>query len=410
MLHACNRLLFSHCACMKTVAVFTAGRFCAVRYSRSRFATAMVRSRRCPLSPLLPPLSAFLGPDFAAALASALGPRPSFTNSASARLSQLQQQQQQRQRPRVIHPVLAAPPSPPPASRLTDHLAAAGRPQRQRQEWRTWRVGEPSSPRSPIDWLLLQACRCAADYVVTSGENLRREAGLRVELDPSLFAANHGDQQLERQHESPMPGPLPHPTPVLLTRGADLASLRTQPFFHGPRPPLIFSRWPEAGCASANHPEHAATRTLSDVLQELHRHHQQQQQDDLHGEPTATTTISIEAGPSTVRALYEESSHPPPDVLVMTEYEPSDSSTSTSTSNDTTGGGDDDDERFCETGLPVDLVIPSPFRLSARASVCVGADGAGGTNEGGGGGDASVASTTASPGKWTFSIFERGIE
>lgn len=123
----------------------------------------------------------------------------------------------------------------------------------------TLRIG-PACPRSATDSFVLELTRARADAIVTTGQILRDEPGLRTELeDPELVAWRR-----ERLGKSEAP------LTVVLSRRTDLEH------------PLLAA--PDAVV------RHAGLRETLAWLRE----------------ERGATTVAIEAGPSTTRALYDE--------------------------------------------------------------------------------------------------------
>ena len=106
---------------------------------------------------------------------------------------------------------LRPPPSPLPSSALSPPPPLA------KASLATWRVGVPGAPSAAADQLVLQTCRAASHYVVTSAENLRREPGLRFAPfgphAPELAAWRRAWCRAKGVH------PTASPRPVILTRG-----------------------------------------------------------------------------------------------------------------------------------------------------------------------------------------------
>ena len=123
------------------------------------------------------------------------------------------------------------------------------------------RIG-PDTPRSATDFFALEVARARADAIVTTGQILRDEPGLTNALrDPELVAW--------RRERLGKPGP---PLTLVLSRGADLD--RSHPLF-------------------ATSEVSVRNASLRDSLGWLR---------DERG----ITSVAIESGPSTIRALYEQ--------------------------------------------------------------------------------------------------------
>jgi riboflavin biosynthesis pyrimidine reductase len=152
------------------------------------------------------------------------------------------------------------------------------------------RIG-PCAPKSATDTFVLNLARARADAIIVTGKILRAEPALRYDLPADLL-------QWRRDHA----GLVQRPDLIVLTRGHDLQP--THPALHGWARPIVFTT------------EDAARRsTMVDVVG--------------HSNPSIRSAIawardngarvvSIEAGPSTTRTLYE-----PPiavDELMLSEF------------------------------------------------------------------------------------------
>lgn len=188
-----------------------------------------------------------------------------------------------------------------------DRLASPGGGRHVIQPAAVWRRGDgalvtlrinDATPKSALDFFVLNLCRARADAIVTSGKILREEADLRHDLQgPAKEALRAWREEL---------GTREPPISLVLTsgRGLDLG----HPLFGGGTRPLIYTS-PEGGerLAGADVEVIAVTApSLRGALAEL-------------GERYGARTISIETGPSSSAALYE----PPPavDELLLSVYE-----------------------------------------------------------------------------------------
>jgi len=151
----------------------------------------------------------------------------------------------------------------------------------------TIRINE-HSPKNELDFLALHIARARADAIIITGKILREEPELAYDLrsDPRWGDAL-ASWRLRRW------GLCDPPWLLILTSGRDLDF--EHPIFHGWARPIIFTS------------DRAATRRLADApcpvvrddAPDLRRaiHHLQVSRD--------CDCVSIEAGPSTVRSLYE---------------------------------------------------------------------------------------------------------
>lgn len=161
------------------------------------------------------------------------------------------------------------------------------------------RIGE-GAPHSPTDFFVLNLCRARADAILTSGENLRCEAGLSMALQgpwaPALSA-----------YRREVLGKPDLPVCALLTRSGEL--------------PLEHPLWRDGTRKLVlTVPERA-----SSLQRELGTRAEVLGVDDLDAAKACTLLqsggaqlVSIEAGPTLARALYEPTARV--DELLLTEW------------------------------------------------------------------------------------------
>jgi riboflavin biosynthesis pyrimidine reductase len=147
------------------------------------------------------------------------------------------------------------------------------------------RIGPATTPKSESDFFVVNAARAHADAVLTSAENLRRE--------PALSHALQGPwaEALTRYRRETLHKVLPL-TCAILTRSGDLPY--PHPVWSDGTTKVIFT--PRASRAMVPLPADAQVVSIADLdavsaARWLH----------AHGAPL----VSVEAGPRTVRALYE---------------------------------------------------------------------------------------------------------
>ncbi|MEM6291946.1 MAG: hypothetical protein AAGA54_11800 [Myxococcota bacterium] len=159
----------------------------------------------------------------------------------------------------------------------------------------------PQSPKSPTDFFLLNLARARADAIVVTGKILRDEPHLRYDLQGEAAGDLHAWRHAAMERSDP-------PRVVVLTSGRDLDL--DHPTFHGWARPVI-ATGPEAACrlrgpASDRRIEIA---TLANPgIREAIRWCQ----------AGGAATVSVEAGPSTARALYADP--PAVDELLLSEF------------------------------------------------------------------------------------------
>jgi riboflavin biosynthesis pyrimidine reductase len=168
---------------------------------------------------------------------------------------------------------------------------------------RVIRIGE-GAPKSDTDFFVLNLCRARADAILTTAENLRREPALRHDLQGGPGAALARFRREVLGKEQP-------PTCAILTRSGDL------PLDHA-----VWSDWTRKVVLSTRPlAPHVAERLDESVrlvcLAPL----------DVRAacawlEADGASLISIEAGPSTARALYAGEAAPGSvDELLLSLYE-----------------------------------------------------------------------------------------
>jgi len=172
----------------------------------------------------------------------------------------------------------------------------------------TMRIG-PSTPRSDHDFFVLCLVRAHADAIVSTLKNLRDEPQLRFELlgDGTLPAALHAYRRETLDRDGP-------PRLLLLTRDGDVDL--GHPALHGwARPTLVM---PIAAAPSMERRlRDAGLRSEVDVWARRDSS-MRATVDELRARPEIRT-VSIEAGPSTTRALYRDPCAI--DALVLSRFE-----------------------------------------------------------------------------------------
>ena len=174
------------------------------------------------------------------------------------------------------------------------------------------RVGSLNAPHSPTDFFVLNVCRARADVLLTSAENLRREPTLQHQLQ-GPWAEALGRY---RSHTLGKAGP---PVCAILTRSGELPE--QHPFWGDGTSKLLL-------CPSEKQHE-LALRFQSPLARPGARFDQRAQVIGLpaldarsacsflhaHGYPL----VSVEAGPSTARALYDAPAQV--DELLLTHWQ-----------------------------------------------------------------------------------------
>lgn len=146
----------------------------------------------------------------------------------------------------------------------------------------------PESPKSETDFFVLNLARARADVIITTGRILREEPSLEYSL-PSPWAA-----PMLRWREGVMGRTAP-PRLAVLTSGRGLDP--GHPALHGWASPVVVTSPDAARALRGTLPEHVdviglQSTSIRDVL--------------AWARADGATTISVEAGPSTARALYAD--------------------------------------------------------------------------------------------------------
>lgn len=247
--------------------------------------------------------------------------------------------------------------------------------------WATCRVGEPGAPSSEADWLVLQCCRAAADFVVTTGENCRREGGLQVSMQGRHAAALRrwrAERQTPRRSVEPRPVLLTRSLPRLLAAMPGVLSQAVGGTKRG-SPPLVFTPAEvedEARSALRGQEQceaevvvlPAARLNMSSILRHLRAE-------------APGAAVSLEAGPSSTSGLYGRGCGDV-GVLVVTEYRPA---------AEAVPGQPARPPPVCQTLLPK-ADMEAAYELVATASHA-------------GGAVPGAPAEEASPGTWTFRLF-----
>lgn len=144
------------------------------------------------------------------------------------------------------------------------------------------------SPKSDTDFFLLNLARARADVILATGRILREEPELEYSL-PSAWAPG-----MLAWRERAMGRTTP-PKLAVLTSGRDLDV--NHPALHGWAPPTIVTSQDAARALRPRLPEHVDVigLKLPSAREAI-----------AWSRASGATTISIEAGPSTARALYAE--------------------------------------------------------------------------------------------------------
>lgn len=151
--------------------------------------------------------------------------------------------------------------------------------------WRVLKIGQ-DAPTSPTDAFVLALSRARADAIVVTGKILRDEPELRYALEGQEGA----DLLAWRREALHRPDP---PRLLVLSRRADLAP--RHPALHGWAPPIVVT-----GTEGARE---AGARGLSAVALPDPSLRAAARWARSH---LSARTISIEAGPSTARTLYDD--------------------------------------------------------------------------------------------------------
>ncbi len=153
---------------------------------------------------------------------------------------------------------------------------------------RTIRINE-HAPKSALDWFVLNASRARADAIITTGQILRDE--------PSLTYSLSGPNALERvllRWRRERWGLSEPPWLLILTSGKRVDY--THPAFRGWARPVIFTSDQEASRYLADAPCPVVSDATPDLVRAVQHLRAQRE----------CSSVSIETGPTTSRALYEE--------------------------------------------------------------------------------------------------------
>ena len=175
--------------------------------------------------------------------------------------------------------------------------------QREPTTWTTLRINE-ATPQSPLDAFALHLARARADAIVTTGRILRSEPDLRHTLGgPGTLSEALADWRREGLGK---PSP---PVSLVLTGSGEVDF--DHPLFAGPGRVVVFT-----GRAAAWHLESRALDYGVEIVA-VDEPSPRAAVDFLRG-AFGAATVSIEAGPTSARQLYE----PPPlvDELMLSIY------------------------------------------------------------------------------------------
>jgi riboflavin biosynthesis pyrimidine reductase len=165
--------------------------------------------------------------------------------------------------------------------------------------WRVLKIG-PGAPQSPTDAFVLASSRARADAIVVTGKILREEPELRYALEGEAGA----DLAVWRRDVLRRATP---PALIVLSRSLDIDP--QHPALHGWAAPVVVTSRQGAAAATGlpGRVVGLASPSLAAAIAWARTE-------------LAARTITIEAGPSTARTLYE---HVPPgvDELMMSVYE-----------------------------------------------------------------------------------------
>lgn len=146
----------------------------------------------------------------------------------------------------------------------------------------------PQSPKSDTDFFLLNLARARADVILTTGRILRDEPTLAYSLPERWRDAMSAWRARAMQRTEP-------PTVAVLTSGRGLDP--NHPALHGWARPLIVTSEPAA---------RALRRTLPREVEVIGLASTQPRDVIAHFCANGATTVSVEAGPSSARALYAD--------------------------------------------------------------------------------------------------------
>lgn len=146
----------------------------------------------------------------------------------------------------------------------------------------------PQSPKSDTDFFLLNLARARADVILTTGRILREEPHLEYSF-PAAWASD-----MIRWREAVMGRTTP-PKLAVLTSGRDLDV--NHPALHGWAPPVIVTSQDAARALRPQLPAHVDVigLKLPSAREAI-----------AWSRALGASTVSIEAGPSTARALYAD--------------------------------------------------------------------------------------------------------
>ena len=146
----------------------------------------------------------------------------------------------------------------------------------------------PQSPKSDTDFFLLNLARARADVILTTGLILREEPTLEYSLPPAWASGMIAWREAAMGRTAP-------PKIAVLTSGRDLDV--DHPALHGWAPPVIVTSLDAARALRARLPGHVDVIGLKVPSARAAI---------AWSRASGASTISIEAGPSTARALYAD--------------------------------------------------------------------------------------------------------
>lgn len=153
------------------------------------------------------------------------------------------------------------------------------------EDWRVLKIGE-GAPTSPTDAFVLALSRARADAIVVTGKILRDEPQLRYALEGEIGADLHAWRRAVLGRVEP-------PRLLVLSRSVDFDP--DHPALHGWATPIVITSTAAAegagdlGVRVVGLPDPSLTAAIAWARTEL-----------------SARTITIEAGPSTARTLYED--------------------------------------------------------------------------------------------------------
>eukprot|EP00466_Bigelowiella_natans_P018172 jgi/Bigna1/77095/fgenesh1_pg.45_\ len=170
-----------------------------------------------------------------------------------------------------------------------------------------------SSPESATDFFILNACRAAADYVVTTGEILREEHDLNTDIQ-----GQHAEDLAAWRRE--LGKTEPQPTTVVMTNSSEL-DFEHPLFLQEGRKRMIYTSESTYATLQRRRIDPSIDFLVSNApsLQGLIHELQNQHKD------ASPCTISVEAGPTTSSTVYaggdiEDGDMGSPDLLFLSEY------------------------------------------------------------------------------------------